>query len=109
MVEFFPVGVDVRLCWAYFASPCDEVEADPVLCEEMKETLNELFSHLEGSFPGGVVLPGRNPDIDCIRLTLDPINSEHRPLAFYLVRSFILKLIVGCLLAPSSYLGTFSI
>ena len=78
-------SADGRLCWAYFATPSDEVEQDPELREEMEETLRELYGHLEGSFPDKIIPPGRNSAVDCIRLTLDPIRSEHRPLAFYFV------------------------
>lgn len=63
----------------------EDVEAVPVLREEMEETLNELFTKLKGSFPYGEIPPGRNPHVECIRLTLDPMNPEHRPLAFYFV------------------------
>jgi hypothetical protein len=73
------------LCWAYFASPVDEVEADPTLRDEMDQSLDELFGGLRDLFPNGQIPPGRNPDIGCIRLTLDPVKLEHRPLAFYLV------------------------
>ena len=81
------VGSDGRLCWAYFASPTEDIEANSILREEMEETLHELFTKLEGSFPNGEIPPGRNPDVECIRLTLDPVNPEHRPLAFYFVLS----------------------
>lgn len=77
------------------------MEQDPELRDEMEETLAELFGYLEGSFPDKVIPPGRNPAVDCIRLTLDPINSEHRPLAFYLVLSTLILLISGRI-SPSS-------
>jgi hypothetical protein len=74
-----------RLCWAYFASPVEEVEGNPELRDEMEQTLDELFGSLRESFPDGQIPAGRNTDVECIRLTLDPMNPEHRPLAFYFV------------------------
>ena len=65
----------------------------------MEETLQELFASLKGSFPNGKIPPGKNPDVECIRLTLDPVNPEHRPLAFYLVIQFIVMLTEGRLSA----------
>lgn len=55
------------------------------LREEMEETMGILFDALKGFIPNGRIPEGRNPNVECIRLTLDPIQSEHRPLAFYLV------------------------
>ena len=63
----------------------------------MEETFNELFSKLKGSFPNGEIPPGRNPQVECIRLTLDPVNPEHRPLAFYFVLTLIFLADEGCL------------
>jgi hypothetical protein len=54
----------------------------------MEETVQLIFSKLRGFFPNGEIRQGRNPDVECIRLTLDPINPEHRPLAFYFVSFF---------------------
>ena len=73
----------------------------------MEETLSELYGYLEGSFPDKVIPPGRNPAVDCIRLTLDPINSEHRPLAFYWVLSTSILLILGRLPTSSLHVDPF--
>jgi len=105
--SFLGSFADGWLCWAYFATPSDEVEQDPELRDEMEETLREFYGHLEGSFPDKVIPPGRNPAVDCIRLTLDPINSEHRPLAFYFVNSHIVTLILGCVPPSSSCVDPF--
>lgn len=51
----------------------------------MDRSVDELFGRLRDLFPNGQIPPGRNPDIGCIRLTLDPVKLEHRPLAFYFV------------------------
>jgi hypothetical protein len=65
------------------------------LREEMEETMGVLFDTLKGFIPNGQIPEGRNVDVECIRLTLDPIKSEHRPLAFYFVPPFYSYLSVG--------------
>jgi len=55
----------------------------------MDQSLRELCESLQEIFPNGQIPPGRNPDIGCIRLTLDDVKLEHRPLAFYFVIPFI--------------------
>jgi len=79
------VGLMSRLCWAYFASSPEEIYSDESLRVEMEGILDELYSHIGDYFPNGKVPTGRNTAVKCIRLTLDPIRSEHRPLIFYLV------------------------
>lgn len=74
-----------RLCWAFFASTSEEVEADSALRAEMQETLQRLCIKLQEQLPDWKIPEGRNPNVDCIRLTLDPIKSEHRPIIFYMV------------------------
>jgi hypothetical protein len=75
----------LRLCWAYFVSSLEEVNSDESVRMEMEGILEELFSNIGEYFPDGKVPAGRNTAVQCIRLTLDPIRSEHRPLIFYLV------------------------
>lgn len=36
--------------------------------------------------------PGRNDDVKCIRITLDPVQAAHRPLIYYLVTMGVNKL-----------------
>jgi hypothetical protein len=79
---------DGRICWAYFASSTEEVMENWELREEMEQTMRELFDSFKGFVPNGQIPEGRNVDVECIRLTLDPIKSEHRPLAFYFVPPF---------------------
>jgi hypothetical protein len=74
-----------RICWAYFASSTEEVVQNRELREEMEETMGELFDTFKGFIPNGRIPEGMNVEVECIRLTLDPIKSEHRPLAFYFV------------------------
>lgn len=79
------LGLMSRLCWAYFASSPEEIYSDESLRGEMEGILDELYSNIGELFPNGKVPTGRNTTVKCIRLTLDPIRSEHRPLIFYLV------------------------
>ena len=60
---------------------------DKELSMEVAELLKELFQNIEVCFPEGRVPKGRNPAVNCIRLTLDPTKSERRPLIFYLVQN----------------------
>jgi len=53
--------------------------------KELEETVGVLCEQAQKYVPGLVIRDGRNPNVECIKLTLDPIRSEHRPLAFYAV------------------------
>jgi len=68
----------------------------------MEQTLDELFGSIPESFADGKMPPGRNPDVECIRLTLDPVKPEHRPLAFYFVVFHISLSDIGRL-SPSTF------
>ena len=74
-----------RVCWAFFTSTSEEVDADSALLAEMQEILQEICIKLQERLPDWKIPKGRNPNVDCIRLTLDPIKYEHRPLIFYVV------------------------
>ena len=74
-----------RLCWAFFAGTKEQVEADSALRAEMQETLRELCNKLENRFPDWKIPEGRNTNVQSVRLMLDPIKCEHRPLIFYIV------------------------
>lgn len=75
-----------RLCWAFFSGTTKEVEADSTLLAEMQDTLRELCNQLDELFPDWKIPEGRNAKLQSVRLTLDPIRCEHRPLLFYIVR-----------------------
>lgn len=50
---------------------------------EIKETIQELYTSFQESFPDLKIPENENPYMDCIKLTLDSINIDHHPLAFY--------------------------
>jgi hypothetical protein len=84
------------LCWAFFAGTPEQVEEDPTLLVEMQESLKELCNKLEERFPDWEIPKGRNTELQSVRLTLDPIQCEHRPLLFYIVRTPFALLEIYC-------------
>ena len=46
--------------------------------EEVNDLVNDLEQRMDCQFK-----PGRNPNVSCIRLTVDPVRIAHRPLAYY--------------------------
>ncbi|KAI8144248.1 hypothetical protein BJV82DRAFT_513595 [Fennellomyces sp. T-0311] len=78
------------IAWAFFAQPLESVLEDEAATNEMYWMIN----HFSETF-GIKFAPGYDEDIIAFRLTLDPVQAYHRPLAFYL---FILTV---------TYLNTF--
>jgi len=74
-----------RLCSAFFAGTREQIGADSALLAEMQEALTDLCNALQQRLPEWKIPEGRNPNVDSVRLTLDPIKCEHRPLIFYFV------------------------
>lgn len=74
------------LCWAMFYKHADDI------CDGSEEDLflDEMLGLLEAR-SGHLFKPGWNRAVKCCRLNLDPVNSVHRPLAFYAVCSFVVN------------------
>lgn len=72
----------------------EDLQANAEWKEELEEALEELCRSIEKSCEDIHIREGRNPDVDCIRLTLDPIRAEHRPLAFYAVSPCYFRLLI---------------
>jgi hypothetical protein len=75
------------LCWAMFYKHADDI------CNGSEEDLflDEMLGLLEAR-SGHLFKPGWNRAVKCCRLNLDPVNSVHRPLAFYAVCSLVVNL-----------------
>lgn len=82
-----------RIAWAFFAKPLETVLEDETATEE----LYWMIDHFAAKFMLDIK-PGYDEDIVAFRLTLDPVQAYHRPLAFYVfimsmtyITSLILK------------------
>lgn len=76
------------MAWAFFHCLPNEVPAD------RQRELDQLID--EGAAWAGVRFKeGYNPDVQTMRLTMDPIPSEHRPLVYYLVTALAFPLVTG--------------
>jgi len=82
------------LAWSFFASPIEEIRQNTEYITELYDMVDFIENAKKVKFPEGY-----NPDIRCIRLTLDPIRAIPRPFIFYVaifmlnyVYYFILRL-----------------
>lgn len=74
-------NVAIWLAWAFF--DCDLYQLNSSEEKEIQEFITNLEAFLEFKFGDG-----RNPNVTCIRLTLDPVQAKSRPLIYYVVISF---------------------
>jgi hypothetical protein len=87
------------LAWSLFSMPLEEVRLEDQQMELKAEPRSKLLEEILIRFEnraGARLKPGYNPNLAkrVIRLTLDPINIEVRPLGLYLLSnmgSLILK------------------
>jgi len=70
------------VAWAFFNVDEDKVPSSRR--EETQELVQELIQWMEVSLE-----PGYNPKLKPMRLTIDPIPSQHRPLLYYVVTQAI--------------------
>lgn len=74
------------MAWAFFHCTPDEVPA------QRRHELVQLVD--EGAKWAGVEFPtGYNPHVQAMRLTMDPIPSEHRPLVYYIVTALAMPIV----------------
>ena len=66
--------------WLYWAIFSSTVEDGEEFLPEVDEYLEELERN-----DGTKLIPGHDPKIKSIRVTLDPVRTAHRPLIWYLV------------------------
>jgi len=74
------VNRDNYVEWLYWAIFSSTVEEGKEFVPEVEEILAELEQR-----DGSKLIPGHNPNIKSIRVTLDPVCATHRPLIWYLV------------------------
>jgi len=79
------------ICWAMYNCELREVP------ESRKDELEKLFRMAQQFFEIDF-RKGYNPKIRSMRLSLDPILSEHRPLLYYLFTTSIFDVITWCLM-----------
>lgn len=78
--EYFSVD-PYRLAWAFWAAPVEEVFKTPAAIVELNQMVDTIEATKNVKFTEGF-----NPNVDCIRLNLDPVIASHRPLIYYSVR-----------------------
>ena len=66
--------------WLYWAIFSSTVENGEEFLPEVEEYLIEMEQR-----DGTKLIPGHNPKIKPVRVTLDPVHTTHRPLIWYLV------------------------
>lgn len=66
--------------WLYWAMFSSTVEDGKEFLPEIEEYLVELERR-----DGTKLMPGHDPRIKSLRVTLDPVRTAHRPLVWYLV------------------------
>lgn len=95
--ERWPVSRVQELCrgnlaewmtWAFFHSSPEE------LPEDRRSELELLID--EGAEWAGIHFPpGYNPEAQAMRLTMDPIPSQHRPLLYYIITALGFPIVTG--------------
>ncbi|KAI1315039.1 hypothetical protein EDD11_001379 [Mortierella claussenii] len=68
------------LAWAFWAAPLDEVSESPAALHELEWMVDTIEHTKKVKFADGF-----NHNIDCIRLSLDPVLASHRPLIYYIL------------------------
>ncbi|KAF9944495.1 hypothetical protein BGZ70_004592 [Mortierella alpina] len=79
------------MAWAFWAAPYEEVFQSPSAVQELNQMVDTIESVKKVKFTKGF-----NPDVDCIRMCLDPVIASHRPLIYY-VLLWAANVIVGLL------------
>src|SRR5712671_5077391 len=67
------------LLWALFSSHSKDTP------REWEEELDHYITVM-GEYVGYPLRPGTNPELQCLRLTMDPVPMLHRPFIWYMVR-----------------------
>ena len=83
-----PVLLYYRLAWSFFASNIEDIRENIEYINEIYEVISIIENEKKVKFPEGY-----DPDVRCIRLTLDPIRSIPRPFVFYVVCIALINLL----------------
>lgn len=65
------------LLWALFSARTSDA------MREWEEEL-DYYITIMGEYVGYPLRPGTNPEMQCFRLTFDPVNPTHRPFVWYM-------------------------
>lgn len=68
------------LAWAFGGRELEEIRREPERIQLINKALAIASERVGYEFE-----PGYNPAIKCLRLTLDPVRSLHRPFGYYVV------------------------
>ncbi|CAD6980582.1 unnamed protein product [Tilletia controversa] len=68
------------LAWALLESKVEEIEHNVAEVEMLNDCLDAFETRLRWKFPAG-----KNEDLKCVRLSIDPVNLLSRPIGFYLL------------------------
>ncbi|KAI8339885.1 hypothetical protein BC941DRAFT_236369 [Chlamydoabsidia padenii] len=78
--EIYRRNIALWFAWAYWDKHLDEVLGDDEWANQLEWMIDTVEDKYKVRFPAGY-----NDNIKCIRLSLDPVLSLHRPLLFYLI------------------------
>ncbi|KAF9084390.1 hypothetical protein BGX23_010577 [Mortierella sp. AD031] len=68
------------MAWAFWAAPLEEVAQSPAAIVELNQMIDTIEEVKKVKFTEGY-----NPNVECIRLSLDPVLASHRPLIYYIL------------------------
>lgn len=91
LTEIGQENLNEFLAWAFFHCDPDEIPRERQ--EEYQQLVKESIEWSGLSF-----VEGYNTEVQVMRLTLDRIRSEHRPLVYYAVTGLVLPFVAGVFL-----------
>lgn len=77
-------NIETWIAWAALNQPLERVKSSSTLRPLLEQTYDLLEARTGTTF-----LPGNNPNIQILRLTLDPVNIRGRPMILYALASGI--------------------
>jgi len=89
------------VAWAFWNSEVRDVPKDRL--SELEELADEIIRWIELD-----VEPGYNPKASCMRLTMDPIPTAHRPLMYYAVTHAIFSQVINFQFRSNGFKPLFS-
>ncbi|RIA98659.1 Alpha/Beta hydrolase protein [Glomus cerebriforme] len=78
--QIYRGNIEEWLGWSFFSSPIEIVRQNTEYINELYDIINVIENEKRVKFPEGY-----NPDVKCIRLTLDPVKAIPRPFIFYVM------------------------
>jgi pimeloyl-ACP methyl ester carboxylesterase len=84
------------IAWAFFH--CDPKNVPESRRKEFEELMTIGYEWVDVQFPAGY-----NPDVKCMRLTMDNIQAAHRPLLYYGLTAIVLPMVTERLLSARGF------